>query len=74
MNVNNFYSSLYHLLEGGKIVCAKSNKQSPFVFRPKLTFWNDSVFMWINNPEASAELCIEWPKPVKGDQGPDFDA
>lgn len=26
------------------------------------------------NPEASAELCIEWPKPVKGDQGPDFDA
>jgi len=32
------------------------------------------VFMWINNPEASAELCIECPKPVKGDQGPDFDA
>lgn len=30
--------------------------------------------MWINDPEASAELCIEWPKPVKGDQGPDFDA
>lgn len=26
------------------------------------------------NHEASAELCIEWPKPVKEDQGPDFDA